>query len=51
MSFAENSPGITEVPDPYYGDSEDFNIAYDLIDLAAQGFLKYIIHEHKLLNT
>ncbi len=51
MSFAENSPGITEVPDPYYGDSEDFNIAYDLIDRAAQGFLKYIIHEHKLLNT
>ena len=48
MSFAENSPGITEVPDPYYGDIEDFDKAYDFIDRASQGFLKHIQREHNL---
>lgn len=48
MTFAENSPGITEVPDPYYGDIEDFNKAYDFIDRASQGFLKFIKKEHNL---
>ncbi|MBL4601467.1 MAG: low molecular weight phosphotyrosine protein phosphatase [Emcibacteraceae bacterium] len=48
MSFAENSPGITEIPDPYYGDIEDFDKAYDFIDRASQGFLKFIKKEHNL---
>ncbi|HPF47413.1 MAG TPA: low molecular weight protein-tyrosine-phosphatase [Emcibacteraceae bacterium] len=48
MSFAENSPGITEIPDPYYGDIEDFDKAYDFIERASQGFLKYIKREHNL---
>ncbi|MEZ5758072.1 MAG: low molecular weight protein-tyrosine-phosphatase [Emcibacteraceae bacterium] len=48
MSFAENSPGITEIPDPYYGDIEDFDKAYDFIERASQGFLKHIKREHHL---
>lgn len=48
MSFAENSPGITEIPDPYYGDIEDFDKAYDFIERASQGFLKHIKREHNL---
>lgn len=48
MSFAENCPGITEVPDPYYGEIDDFSKAYDFIDRAAQGFLDYIRIKHNL---
>ncbi len=48
MSFAENSPGITEVPDPYYGEIEDFDKAYDFIDRASQGFLYHIQQKYNL---
>lgn len=48
MSFAENSPGITEVPDPYYGEIDDFDKAYDFIDRASRGFLKFVRKEHRL---
>lgn len=48
MTFSETSPGITEVPDPYYGDKEDFDKAYDFIDRAAQGFLKHLQKNHSL---
>ena len=48
MSFAENSPGITEVPDPYYGEIEDFDKAYDFIDRASQGFLHHIQQKYNL---
>jgi len=48
MEFAENSPGITEIPDPYYGDINDFEKAYNIIDRAAQGFLGYIQKKYNL---
>ncbi|MBT5074709.1 MAG: low molecular weight phosphotyrosine protein phosphatase [Kordiimonadaceae bacterium] len=48
MSFSETSPGISEVPDPYYGEIDDFDIAYEFIDRAAQGFLKHIQNKHNL---
>jgi low molecular weight protein-tyrosine phosphatase len=48
MSFSDNSPGITEVPDPYYGDIEDFDKSYEFIDRASEGFLKFIRREHNL---
>lgn len=48
MSFAENCPGITEVPDPYYGKIEDFDIAYDFIDRATQGLLNHIKRQYNL---
>ncbi len=48
MSFAKNCPGITEVPDPFYGKIDDFDKAYDFIDRAAQGFLEYIMEKHNL---
>ena len=48
MSFAENSPGITEVPDPYYGEIEDFDKAYDFIDRASQGLLHHMQQKYNL---
>ena len=48
MPYSETSPGITEVPDPYYGDIEDFNKSYEFIERASQGFLKFIRREHNL---
>lgn len=48
MSFSQTSPGITEIPDPYYGEIGDFDIAYEFIDRAAQGFLKHIQSQYNL---
>jgi len=48
MSFTQTSPGISEVPDPYCGEIDGFDIAYDFIDRAAQGLLKHIQRKHNL---
>lgn len=32
--------GLTEVPDPYYGDEADFRRTWDLIDVAARGLVE-----------
>lgn len=48
MSYADNCPGITEVPDPYSGDLEGFERVYDIIDRASAGLLKYIQARHAL---
>lgn len=37
-----------EVPDPYYGGDDGFELVYDLVDGAAKGLLKTIINTHKL---
>ena len=38
----------SDVPDPYYGKGDGFDYVLDLVSSAADGFLKYIIHQHKL---
>lgn len=38
--------GILEVPDPYYGDVEDFQATLDLVGSGAEGLLKAIEREH-----
>jgi protein-tyrosine phosphatase len=48
MDFAKNSPGITEIPDPYYGDIDDFERMYNIIDRAALGLLEFIKEKHHL---
>jgi len=42
MDFAQNCPGITEVPDPYQEDQEAFERVFNIIDRAAIGFLDHI---------
>lgn len=38
----------TEVPDPYYGGSNDFEVALDLIEEASHGLLEHIKAKHPL---
>lgn len=42
------SSDTEEVPDPYYGGDEGFDLVYDLVDSAAEGFLNKIIKSHNL---
>ena len=37
-----------EVPDPYYGGDDGFELVYDLVDGAAKGLLEAIIKTHSL---
>ena len=37
--FFTKHPSATCVPDPYYGDAEDFNLALDLIEDGCEGIL------------
>lgn len=48
MDYAEDCPGITEVPDPYSGGLDGFDRVYDIIDRGSEGFLKYILGRHDL---
>lgn len=48
MSFSENNFGVTDVPDPYYGDIEDFEKSYNIITCTSHGFLKFLINKYNL---
>jgi len=39
--FMDYAPelGVAEVPDPYLGDAEDFNLVLDLVEAAARGLI------------
>lgn len=39
-------PGLTEVPDPYYGGQEGFEQCYELVLAAAEGLLAHIVSVH-----
>lgn len=41
-----NKGSIREVPDPYYGDSEDFEAVLNLVEQASVAFLKQLAHQH-----
>ena len=43
LSFARNSQGIEEVPDPYYGGDAGFEKVLDLVEDAAAGLLDYLL--------
>ncbi len=40
MTYSQSFPNIDEVPDPYYGDSRDFQYALSLIEDACNGLLQ-----------
>ena len=46
LSFATDVE-LEEVPDPYYGGDTGFERVLDLIENAAQGFLKHLIQQHR----
>ena len=43
-----SSAPTDEVPDPYYGGDDGFELVYDLVDGAAEGLLKTITKAHRL---
>jgi protein-tyrosine phosphatase len=42
MDFARRHPGVTEVPDPYYGGPEGFERVLDMLEDAAEGLLETV---------
>ncbi len=45
LAFADRTD-YAEVPDPYYGGEQGFELVLDLIEDASQGLLKYIQQQH-----
>src|SRR5215469_5657004 len=41
-AFDPDAPEGAEVPDPYYGDPEDYAEVFDLIDAAAKGLVSHL---------
>lgn len=41
LNFA-NSIKVSDIPDPYYGEEENFEAALDMIESASSGLLKHI---------
>jgi protein-tyrosine phosphatase len=42
MEFAHRHPGVTEVPDPYYGGPEGFERVLDMLEDASEGLLETV---------
>ena len=45
LDYADGSPG-SEVPDPYHGGSEGFELVMDLVEEASAGLLECIRWQH-----
>ena len=46
LKFGSSSEII--VPDPFYGESSDFELVLDLVEDACEGFLEHVISSHSL---
>lgn len=46
LNFGSSSEKV--VPDPFYGESSDFELVLDLIEDACEGFLEHVISSHSL---
>ena len=47
-TIPNNSTKTPEVPDPYYGQSSDFEEVYQIVNRCAEGFLDYLVEKHGL---
>jgi len=47
LNFASNA-NTTEVPDPYYGGGNGFNVVLDLVEDAADGLVAHLQEKHSL---
>ncbi len=48
MRHFDASAPNTDVPDPYYGDEEDFQQVFEILNLSIEGFLEYLSARHSL---
>ncbi len=48
--FDELNFGNKEVPDPYYGNEDDFLAVYKIIEMSVIGFIKYLKNAHPQLK-
>jgi protein-tyrosine phosphatase len=46
LEYAQKSP-LKEVPDPYYGGPQGFELVLDLVEDAAQGFLQHLLNRNR----
>jgi protein-tyrosine phosphatase len=46
LEYAQSAK-LTEVPDPYYGGPQGFELVLDLVEDAAQGFLRHLIERNR----
>ncbi|MCE7913694.1 MAG: low molecular weight phosphotyrosine protein phosphatase [Nitrosomonas sp. PRO4] len=49
MKYGESYDDNTEVPDPYFGGHQGFELVLDMVEEASQGLLKHL-HETIILN-
>jgi len=50
MNFSAH-PTVDEVPDPYYGDEQDFEHVLGLLDDACKGLLTWLVRTHQVQPT
>jgi len=50
MEFADDAATL-EVPDPYYGGLNGFDRVLDLVEEAADGLIREILHRHRASST
>lgn len=50
LEYARKSK-IKEVPDPYYGGVQGFEMVLDLVEDAAHGFLQHLLERHRGTNS
>ena len=50
LEYAQKST-IREVPDPYYGSVQSFEMVLDLVEDAAHGFLQNLLERHRSTNV
>ncbi len=50
LDYARKAP-VREVPDPYYGGVQGFELVLDLVEDAAHGFLQHLRERHRSTTT
>ncbi|MCF8475114.1 MAG: low molecular weight phosphotyrosine protein phosphatase [Emcibacter sp.] len=48
LEYSKNYPTISEVPDPYTGEREDFEYVYNIIDQGSSDLLEYFLNHYAL---
>jgi protein-tyrosine phosphatase len=48
--YLRHHPGQKTVPDPYYGDTHDFEFALELLEDACEGLLEWLLGRKGEIN-
>jgi len=46
LQFSQDGGDVTDVPDPYFGGEEGFQMVLDLLEKASENLLEHIRHRH-----